>query len=120
MGSDIDFGPASQLPKPRRAKALPLPEALRSSGDADVLNRLWEIIEARRNADPEVSHSARLISRGSARVAQKFGEEAVECLIESISGSRPGLISESADVLYHLLVMWVTADVQPEEVWREL
>lgn len=85
-----------------------------------VLDRLHEVVLARRTADPSISHSARLLSRGTAKVAQKFGEEAVECLIEAVSGNRDALIAESADVLYHLLVMWVAADVNPNEVWAEL
>ena len=60
---------------------------------------------------PTLSHSARLLSRGTAKVAQKFGEEAVECLIEAVAGNHDALIAESADVLYHLLVMWVDAGV---------
>ena len=74
----------------------------------------------RRSADPAHSHSARLLSRGTSKVAQKFGEEAVECLIEAVSGNNPALISESADVLYHLLVMWVAAGIEPADVWSEL
>jgi phosphoribosyl-ATP pyrophosphohydrolase len=85
-----------------------------------VLDSLFETITARRNADPAVSHSARLLSRGRAKVAQKFGEEAVECLIEAVAGNRVALIAESADVLYHLLVMWVDLAVEPAEVWAEL
>lgn len=89
--------------------------------DANVLDRLWETIESRRDADPSVSHSARLMSRGTTKIAQKFGEEAVECVIEAVHGqSKPALIAESADVLYHLLVLWVDAGVRPEEVWAEL
>jgi len=91
-----------------------------AGGSPVVLNRLWEVVVSRRDADPAVSHSARLLSRGVAKVAQKFGEEAVECLIEAVAGNRPALIGESADVLYHLLVLWVAAGVRPEEVWREL
>ena len=71
-------------------------------------------------ADPAVSHSARLLSRGTAKVAQKFGEEAVECLIEAVAGNRDALIAESADVLYHLIVLWVSSGVDPTEVWAEL
>ncbi|APH58064.1 Phosphoribosyl-ATP pyrophosphatase [Granulibacter bethesdensis] len=85
-----------------------------------VLNRLWEVVMQRRDADPAVSHSARLLSRGIGKVAQKFGEEAVECLIEAVSGDKEALIGESADVLYHLLVLWVAVGVEPAEVWREL
>ena len=85
-----------------------------------VLDRLWTVINDRRSADPAVSHSARLLSRGTAKVAQKFGEEAVECLIEAVSGNRHALIAESADVLYHLIVVWVNAGVRADEVWAEL
>ncbi len=87
---------------------------------ADVLNRLWSVIVQRRKADPASSHSARLLGRGRAKIAQKFGEEAVECLIEAALGNRDALVAESADVLYHLLVMWVAADVKPDAVWAEL
>jgi phosphoribosyl-ATP pyrophosphohydrolase len=87
---------------------------------AIVLDRLWSVVMNRRDSDPAISHSARLLSRGTAKVAQKFGEEAVECLIEAVRGDRDALIAESADVLYHLVVVWVSSGVQPEEVWAEL
>ena len=85
-----------------------------------VLDRLWSVVMSRRTAEPAVSHSARLLSRGTAKVAQKFGEEAVECLIEAVAGNRDAVIAESADVLYHLLVLWVACDIRPDEVWEEL
>jgi phosphoribosyl-ATP pyrophosphohydrolase len=88
--------------------------------DAVVLDRLFAVVESRRDADPTISHSARLLSRGAAKVAQKFGEEAVECLIEAVAGNRDALVAESADVLYHLLVLWVSSGVAPHEVWAEL
>ncbi len=96
-----------------------LPAATGATG-AEVLDRLWAVVEARRDADPASSHSARLLGRGTAKVAQKFGEEAVECLIEAVAGNRGALVAESADVLYHLLVLWVDAGVRPDEVWGEL
>ncbi len=85
-----------------------------------MLDRLFAVVESRRDADPTISHSARLLSRGPAKVAQKFGEEAVECLIEAVAGNRDALIAESADVLYHLLVLWVSSGVNPTDVWAEL
>jgi phosphoribosyl-ATP pyrophosphohydrolase len=85
-----------------------------------VLDRLFAVVTSRRDADPTVSHSARLLSRGTAKVAQKFGEEAVECLIEAVGGNSAALIGESADVLYHLIVLWVDAGVRPVDVWNEL
>jgi phosphoribosyl-ATP pyrophosphohydrolase len=92
-----------------------------SGADALVLDRLWRTIESRRLAgDVQNSHSARLLARGTAKVAQKLGEEAVECVIEAAQGRRPEIVLESADVLYHLLVVWVDAGIRPEEVWAEL
>lgn len=85
-----------------------------------VLDRLWSVVTSRRDADPTISHSARLLSRGTPKVAQKFGEEAVECLIEAVAGNPKALVAESADVLYHLIVLWVSAGVSPDEVWAEL
>jgi phosphoribosyl-ATP pyrophosphohydrolase len=106
-------------PPPADLPARPAPpRAIGAS--AAVLDRLWGVVLSRRDAPVELSHSARLLSRGTAKVAQKFGEEAVECLIEAVAGNRDALIAESADVLYHLLVLWVNAGVEPEEVWAEL
>ena len=87
---------------------------------AAVLDRLFETVSARRSASPETSHSARLLGRGRLKVAQKFGEEAVECLVEAVAGNRERLVGESADMLYHLMVLWVDAGVHPEAVWAEL
>jgi phosphoribosyl-ATP pyrophosphohydrolase len=87
---------------------------------AAVLDRLWTVVMSRRTADPAVSHSARLLSRGQAKVAQKFGEEAVECLIEAVAGNHDGVVAESADVLYHLIVLWVASGIRPDDVWDEL
>ncbi len=103
--------------KPRKRDAT---EARATGVSVDVLDRLWDVVLSRRDADPEQSHSARLLSRGRAKVAQKFGEEAVECVIEAVSGNLPALACESADVLYHLLVLWVSAGLHPSEVWAEL
>jgi phosphoribosyl-ATP pyrophosphohydrolase len=98
----------------------PVPPLDPDAPDARVMDRLWSTIIARKNADPLISHSARLLSRGVNKVAQKFGEESVECLIEAVAGNREALIAESADVLYHLLVMWVAVGLRPEDVWSEL
>jgi len=88
---------------------------------AGVLERLWGVIEQRRvMGDGATSHSARLLARGTQKVAQKLGEEAVELVIEAVARDREATISESADLLYHLLVLWVDAGVAPDEVWREL
>jgi phosphoribosyl-ATP pyrophosphohydrolase len=107
--------------KDPKSQKRPEPPAPASTGvSPEVLDRLWNVVLARRTADPAVSHSARLLSRGTAKVAQKFGEEAVECIIEAVAGNQDALIAESADVLYHLLVLWVSAGVHPSEIWAEL
>jgi phosphoribosyl-ATP pyrophosphohydrolase len=112
---------AGKLAAKKSAQITALAGAPASNGTtSQVLERLWDVVLDRRDADPEVSHSARLLSRGTAKVAQKFGEEAVECLIEAVAGNKAALICESADVLYHLLVLWVSAGVHPSEVWSEL
>jgi phosphoribosyl-ATP pyrophosphohydrolase len=111
----------SKLAKPKKKAALVATHVtaplLAASG---VLDRLWTVVMSRRNASPSTSHSARLLSRGVSKVAQKFGEEAVEALIEAVAGNREALIAESADVLYHLIVLWVATGIAPEDVWAEL
>lgn len=106
----------------RRAEAAHLkPLDLPEDGDAAVLDRLWSTIESRRLVgDAVMSHSARLIARGTQKVAQKLGEEAVELVIEAVARNRPATISESADVLYHLMLLLVDAGITPGEVWAEL
>jgi phosphoribosyl-ATP pyrophosphohydrolase len=119
--------PAAAGAKPPKSVRLAEARVLRplevdtEGADALVLDRLWQTIEGRRRVgDVQTSHSARLMARGTAKVAQKLGEEAVECVIEAALGNRPEIILESADVLYHLLVVWVDAGIRPEEVWAEL
>jgi phosphoribosyl-ATP pyrophosphohydrolase len=85
-----------------------------------ALERLHAVILARRGADPATSHTAKLFARGTAKIAQKLGEEAVEAVIEAVLGNRERLIAESADLLYHLIVLWADAGIAPAEIWAEL
>lgn len=85
-----------------------------------ILTELFRIIEARRTADPEVSYTARLYAKGLHKIAQKFGEEAVEAAIAGVAESNERLARESADVLYHLLVLWAAKGITPDDVWKEL
>jgi phosphoribosyl-ATP pyrophosphohydrolase len=85
-----------------------------------ALDRLWQVIESRRGGDPQTSYTARLFTRGRAKIAQKLGEEAVEAVIEGVRGDAPKLVGESADLLYHLLVLWADAGVTPADVAVEL
>jgi phosphoribosyl-ATP pyrophosphohydrolase len=84
------------------------------------LERLAETIDARRAADPGESWTAQLLSRGPETCARKFGEEALEAVIEAVRGDQPRLVAEAADVLYHLLVMLAARGVTLEEVMAEL
>ena len=86
----------------------------------EALERLWRVIESRRGADPDTSYTARLFARGNAKIAQKLGEEAVEAVIEGVRGDRAALIGESADLFYHLLVLWAALGVSPADVAGEL
>ena len=86
----------------------------------NTLERLQATIMARRTADPESSWTARLLAQGPEKAAEKFGEEAVEAIIEAVKGDRDRLTSEAADVLYHLLVMLAARDVTLEDVLAEL
>lgn len=93
---------------------------LASNGTTHMLDRLYATIESRKGADPETSYTARLMARGQEKLAQKLGEEATEVVIEAIKGDADKLVSESADLLYHLLAVWATLGVTPDEVWAEL
>lgn len=110
---------AAPAKKSVKAKEI-LEDTLSQSADETVLDRLYQVVLSRKGTDPSLSHSTRLLSRGTYKVAQKFGEEAVECLIEAVAGRKDLLVGESADVLYHLIVLWVDAGVAPEDVWAEL
>src|SRR6266481_9313472 len=85
-----------------------------------ALDRLWNVIQSRRSADPEGSYTARLFARGRTKIAQKLGEEAVETVIEGVGDDPAALVGESADLIYHLLVLWAAAGVSPAEVAAEL
>jgi len=88
--------------------------------DGRSLERLYALIESKRGGDPTKSHTAKLLHRGTNKIAQKVGEEAVEAVIEAVAGKKDGLILESADLLYHLLVLWAACGVKPIEVWDAL
>jgi phosphoribosyl-ATP pyrophosphohydrolase len=88
--------------------------------DASILDRLYKVIESRKWADPSSSNTARLFAKGTEKIAQKLGEEAVETVIEGVRGKKKELAAESADLLYHLLVLWAHRDLKPSEVWQTL
>jgi phosphoribosyl-ATP pyrophosphohydrolase len=85
-----------------------------------ALDRLWQVIQSRRGGDAASSYTARLFARGRAKIAQKLGEEAIETVIEGVGDNPAALLGESADLLYHLLVLWAAAGVSPADVAAEL
>ncbi len=85
-----------------------------------ALHRLAATIAVRKGADPDTSWTAKLLSLGPEKCAEKFGEEAVEAIIEAVKGDRTKLTAEAADVLYHLLVMLAARDVTLDDVLAEL
>jgi phosphoribosyl-ATP pyrophosphohydrolase len=88
--------------------------------DAGVLERLFSTIQSRRGADPASSYTAKLLAEGKPKIAKKLGEEATETVIAATSGTPAEVARESADLLYHLLVLWAATGVTPAEVWAEL
>ncbi len=85
-----------------------------------ALDRLAATITARKGADPDTSWTAKLLAKGPEKCAEKFGEEAVEAIIEAVKGDRAKLTAEAADVVYHLLVMLAARDVTLADVLAEL
>ena len=95
-------------------------DAQSNSGARHVLDVLYETVESRRGADPASSWTARLLAAGVPSVAKKTGEEAVEAILAAMAEDPEALAAESADLLYHLLVLWAACGVTPDRVWREL
>ena len=85
-----------------------------------ILDDLFATIEARKGADPETSWTAKLLAQGPEKAAEKFGEEAVEAIIEAVKGDKTALTAEAADALYHLLVMCASRGVTLDDVLAEL
>tara|TARA_R100000935_G_scaffold14530_2_gene29083 strand:- start:1076 stop:1387 length:312 start_codon:yes stop_codon:yes gene_type:complete len=85
-----------------------------------TLDDLAATIDARKGADPDTSWTAKLLAKGPAKCAEKFGEESIEAIIEAVRGDKAALTSEAADTLYHLLVMLTACDVPLSDVMDEL
>ena len=85
-----------------------------------TLHQLEQTIRQRRDADPAASYVARLTAKGRAKIAQKVGEEAVETVIAAMADDRPGAVGESADLLFHLLVLLADLDISLDAVLDEL
>ncbi|MDO9059071.1 MAG: phosphoribosyl-ATP diphosphatase [Bradyrhizobium sp.] len=86
----------------------------------DSLERLYLAVLAAKDLDPATSRTARLFQRGPAKMAKKLAEEAIEVVIDAVNGNADAVVRESADLLYNLTVLWASAGVRPEDVWREM
>jgi phosphoribosyl-ATP pyrophosphohydrolase len=87
---------------------------------ADSITRLFQAVQACRHDDPSTSRTARLLRSGRSKMAKKLAEEAVEVVIDAMHGDRDAVVKESADLLYNLVVLWVSSGIRPEDVWREM
>ena len=93
---------------------------IKSENNIEILERLYAVIQSRTDVDAESSYTASLLRAGMPKIAQKFGEEAVETVIAATIGDNQQIIGESADLLYHLMVVWAVSGVKPDDVWNEL
>ncbi|MDB3952699.1 phosphoribosyl-ATP diphosphatase [Alphaproteobacteria bacterium] len=84
------------------------------------MDNLFGVIESRKGGDPEKSCTAKMFGQGTPKIARKVGEEAVETVIEAMCGNKKMLAEESADLLYHLLVLWSDQGLEPGKVWQVL
>jgi phosphoribosyl-ATP pyrophosphohydrolase len=87
---------------------------------ADSVNRLYQATLACRHDDPSTSRTARLLRAGRSKMAKKLAEEAVEVVIDAMHGDREAVVKESADLIYNLVVLWVSTGIRPDDVWKEM
>ena len=87
---------------------------------ADSVTRLYHAALACRYDDPSTSRTARLLRSGRSKMGKKLAEEAVEVILDSVHGDREAVIKESADLIYHLVVLWIATGIRPEDVWKEM
>src|ERR1700738_2703043 len=87
---------------------------------SDSLARLYRAVRIAKSADPSTSRTARLLRSGRSKMAKKLAEEAVEVVIDAMNGDREAVVKESADLIYNLVVLWVSAGIKPEDVWKEM
>ena len=87
---------------------------------SQIIEELFAVIESRKGGDPKVSHTAKLFAKGRGKIAKKTGEEAVEVIVAALHETPDRVVSESADLLYHLMVLWADQGIGPAEVFAEL
>ena len=86
----------------------------------DSLDRLYKAVLDLKKAGPAHSRTARLIHSGRSKIAKKLAEEAVEVVIDAMQNDREAVVRESADLLYHLVVLWASAGIRPQDIWSEM
>lgn len=86
----------------------------------EILDSLFAVIESRRGGNPKLSYTASLLNEGTGTIARKVGEEAVETIIAALQEGPDALAVESADLLYHLCVLWADAGLKPDDIWARL
>ncbi len=84
------------------------------------IDRLFAVVQSRKDADPSTSYTAKLFNQGTLKIAKKLGEEGVETALAAVGQDKDCLIAESADLLYHLLVLWAACGVTPEDAYAAL
>jgi phosphoribosyl-ATP pyrophosphohydrolase len=87
---------------------------------SDSIERLYLAVLAAKDLDPATSKTARLFQHGPTKMAKKLAEEAIEVVIDAITGDAQAVVRESADLLYNLTVLWASTGVRPDDVWREM
>lgn len=85
-----------------------------------ILDKLFAVIHSRKGADAATSYTAKLFAKGRGKVCEKVGEEAIETIVAALSQTPDDVAAESADLLYHLLVLWAETGVAPHDVWAKL
>ena len=87
---------------------------------SQIIEELFSVIESRKGGDPKVSHTDKRFAKGRGKIAKKTGEEAVEVIVAALHETPDRVVSESADLLYHLMVLWADQGIGPSEVFAEL
>ena len=90
------------------------------ASDSSILDELYGVIASRKGTDPDKSYTAKLFARGRGKIAQKLGEEAVETVVAALSETPEHVVSESADLLYHLAVVWAECGITPQDAFNEI
>jgi phosphoribosyl-ATP pyrophosphohydrolase len=88
--------------------------------DPHPIDHLFAVVQSRKDADPSSSYTAKLFSQGTLKIAKKLGEEGVETALAAVGQDRDCLIAESADLLYHLLVLWAACGITPQDAYAAL